>query len=92
MCTPQPPPYVRTGESSTIGGELSHSLLPSPSSLRFPLFISSLLAPSRRFSPTRMARQIAASLSSLQSAKARCSLSPSTAPTNELQAISISSR
>uniref|UniRef100_M1C8U7 Uncharacterized protein n=1 Tax=Solanum tuberosum TaxID=4113 RepID=M1C8U7_SOLTU len=39
-----------------------------------------------------MARQIVASLSSLQSAKARCSLSFSTALVSELQAISISSR
>ncbi|KAH0672459.1 hypothetical protein KY290_024695 [Solanum tuberosum] len=39
-----------------------------------------------------MARQIAASLSFLQSAKSRCSLSPSIAPASELQAINISSR
>ncbi|KAG5605271.1 hypothetical protein H5410_026763, partial [Solanum commersonii] len=81
---PQPPPSVRTGESSIIAGELSLSLLPSPSSLRFPLLISSFLAPSRLFSPARMSRQI--------TAKAHCSLSPSTAPASELQAINISSR
>ncbi|KAG5611919.1 hypothetical protein H5410_023200 [Solanum commersonii] len=39
-----------------------------------------------------MVRQIAVSLSSLQSAKARCSLSPSTALASELQAINIGSR
>ncbi|WMV30254.1 hypothetical protein MTR67_023639 [Solanum verrucosum] len=39
---PQPPLSVRTDENSTIAGELSLSLLPSPSSLRFPLLISSL--------------------------------------------------
>ncbi|KAH0678707.1 hypothetical protein KY284_019792 [Solanum tuberosum] len=36
LFAPQPPPSVRTGESSTIAGELSLSLLPSPFSLRFP--------------------------------------------------------
>ncbi|KAG5585558.1 hypothetical protein H5410_045992 [Solanum commersonii] len=40
----------------------------------------------------RTARQIAASLSSLQSAKVRCFVSPSTAPASELQAININSR
>ncbi|KAG5595073.1 hypothetical protein H5410_036305, partial [Solanum commersonii] len=65
----------------------------SPASYRRPpLLFSSLLAPSHLFSPARTARQIAASLSSLQSMKVHCSVSPSTASASELQAINISSR
>ncbi|WMV40972.1 hypothetical protein MTR67_034357 [Solanum verrucosum] len=44
---PQPPPLVRTGESSTIAGEISLSLLPLPSSRLPPPFaflFSSLLS------------------------------------------------